>query len=167
MKLELTNHKILKESFESISNIVDEITLTADTEALHLKCLSRDHITFIIMDLEKTVFDTYQCETPEKISIDCSEFMKILKKCKPQDTLEIQTDEHNLTLIFKGDATKTFKIRLIDLEYDNPTPPQLNLPCNINIPSKLIKDYVDDMAVFSDKLNFEIDENYFIITIIN
>lgn len=47
------------------------------------------------------------------------------------------------------------------MEYDNPTPPNIDLPCKITIPSTLLKNYIDDMGFFSDKLDFIIDENYF------
>lgn len=161
-KLELTDHKLIKNAFESISHIVDEITLTADSEALHLKCLSRDHITFITMDLEKTVFDEYQCDVPEKIAIDCTEFMKILKRLKNSDILELNLDntKNTFNIIMKGDAVRKFNIQLIDMEYDNPTPPEINLPCTVNLPSDLLKSYVEDIEVFSDKLYFIVDENY-------
>ena len=80
-KIELTNHKTIKNAFESIEKIVDEITLTADKEGIHLRSLDKSHITFIMMELNYKLFDQYQCDEPTKIQIDCTEFMKILKKC--------------------------------------------------------------------------------------
>lgn len=159
-RLELSQNNIFKNAFESISRIVDEVTMTADSEALHLKCLSRDHITFVTMDLEKTLFDEYQCDEPEKIAIDCTELMKVLKKCKSNDMLEMGTDESSLYLVFKGDATRTFKIRFIDMDYNNPTPPEIKTPCNIPVPSGLIKDYINDMDLYDEKLDITVDENY-------
>ena len=64
-KIELTNHRILKSAFESIEKIVDEITLVADSDGLHLNTLDKSHITFITLDLDKTFFDEYQCDVPE------------------------------------------------------------------------------------------------------
>ena len=159
-KIQLTNHSILKSAFESISMIVDEIALTCDSEAVHLRALDRSHITFVILDLDKTFFDEYQCDEPEQIFLDSGEFTKILKKCKNDDILELQIDDNNLIMTMKGDATRTFKIRLIDIEYDSPTPPKMDIPCRITIRSDLLKDYINDMAMFSDKATFMIDEDY-------
>ena len=159
-RLELADNSIFKNAFESISSIVDEVTLTADSEALHLRCLDKSHITFITMELNKTVFDEYHCDTPEKMAIDCDDFYQLLKKCK-DNILELSTDNTNLLVTFKGDATRKFKLPFIDLEYDNPQPPRIDLPCNVIIPSGLLKDYINDMAFFSEKLNFIVDENYF------
>lgn len=164
MKLEITNHGILKSCFDSISSIVDEITMTADEEGIHLRSLDKSHITFITLELKKSLFDTYECEKPEKIAVDCAEFYKILKKCKNNETLEINIHD-GLNVIMKGDATRKFKISLIDLDYDNPVPPQLNIPVTIDIPSDLLRNYISDLSDFDEKLTFTVDENYFRILV--
>ena len=128
-KVELSNNSVIKNSFESISKIVDEITLTADSEGMHLRALDRSNT--------------------------------ILKKCKNDDILKLSVDESSILIIFDGDARRKFKLPFIDMEYDNPTPPNIDLPCKITIPSTLLKNYIDDMGFFSDKLDFIIDENYF------
>lgn len=160
LKIELINHGTLKSAFESISSIIDEITMTADEESLHLAALSRDHITFINLDLSKEFFDTYECRTPGKFAVDCNDFFTILKKCKKNEILELDVDESAVTMIFKGDATRKFKIRQIDMEYDSPTPPLIEYSCKISIPSGLMKDYINDMTIFSDKIDFLVDEDY-------
>ena len=162
-KLQLTNYGIIKSAFESISKIIDDITITCDSEGMRINALDRSHITFILMDLNKTLFDEYTCDTPEKLPIDGVEFLKILKTGKTNDTLELTVDEGNLIVTFNGDATRTFKIRLIDLEYDNPQPPIIQHPCKINIPSGLMKDYINDMQIFDEKITFLVDEDYLII----
>lgn len=163
-KIELINHKVIKNAFESISKIVNEITLTADKEGIHLRSLDKSHITFITMELNYKLFDQYQCDEPTKIAVDCTEFTKILKKCKTTDTLELTVDEDNLIILMKGDATRKFKLRQIDMEYDNPIPPQIEHPYNITIQSDLLKDYINDMSLYSEVVQFGVDEDYFIIS---
>ena len=160
-KLELADNQIFKNIFESVSSIVDEITLIADNDGLHLRSLDKSHITFITLELNKTLFDEYECDIPEKMAIDCDDFYKLLKKCNRNDILELSKDESNLLITFAGDAKRKFKLPFIDMEYDNPVPPRIDLPCKISIPSNLLKDYISDMGFFSDKLDFIIDENYF------
>jgi len=164
LKIELTNHGTLKSCFESISRIVDEITLVADSDGLHLSTLDKSHIIFITLDLKKTFFDMYQCDVPEKIAIDCTEFHKVLKKSKSSDILELSLDEGYFNVILKGDATRKFSIPLIDLHYEHAVPPTLELPYTIKIPSGLLKEYIDDMDMYSEKLTFTLDEDYFIVS---
>jgi len=159
-QVELTDHKILKEAFESIAKITDEIVLECTSESIQLNALDKSHITFITMELDKTLFDTYQCDTPEKIFIDANDFMKMLKKANTSEILQLNIDETGLLITLKGDAVRKFKIQFIDFEYNSPQPPMIETPCNITIPSKLLKEYINDMSDFNDKLTFQVDENY-------
>lgn len=158
--LELSDNSIFKTAFESIASIIDDVTLTADSEGLRLAALDRSHITFINMDLRHDLFDEYVCDSPEKICIDPTELLKILKKCKTDDILKLNVDESNLIIVFDGDATRKFKIRLIDEEYETPQPPMIDHPVNLTIPSDLLRDALNDMNLFSDKLTFTINQDY-------
>ena len=160
-KIELTDNSIFKEAFDSISRIVDEVMCEVDSEGFRLTALDRSHITFVAFKLNKELFDTFECDVSEKICFDTQDFMKILKRAKKTDTLGLESDGANLIIKFYGDVDKVFKIRLLDLEYDNPTPPTLNTPVSVSMMSSLLKDCLTDMELFSDTLYFMVDSEYF------
>lgn len=160
-KIELSDTKIFKSAFEAISTIVDEIICVIDSEGFRVTALDRSHISFVNLDLKPTVFDEFECPLPEKITIDTSEFMKILKRMKGSDVLRLTMDEGNLIITMIGDADREFKLRLIDTEYDIPQPPALEPPVTLNIPSELLKDCLADALLFGESLYFSVDEDYF------
>lgn len=160
-KIELSDTKIFKSAFEAISTIVDEIICVIDSEGFRVSALDRSHISFVNLDLKPTVFDEFECDMPEKITIDSAEFMKILKRMKGSDILHLSLDEGNFIVKFIGDADRVFKLRLIDSEYDAPEPPALEPPVCVTVPSELVKDCLTDMALFAEKLYFMVDEDYF------
>lgn len=163
-KLILKDNNIIKESFESISTIVDEVICHIDSEGFRVNAIDRSHICFISLNLKKELFDEYQCTIPDKICIDTIEFMRILKRLKKDDTLTLQTDnENNLTIIMDGLTERTFNIRLIDLEYETPTPPTLETPANITIETSLFKDFITDSELFNENLTIRIDPEYFTV----
>ena len=159
-KLELSDNTIFKEAFESITAIVDEVICVVDSEGFRINAIDRSHIVFVTLDLQPTVFDEFECMEPERITIDTSEFMKILKRMNKQDTLTLCNDEGNLIIKLTGDVDREFKIRLIDSDYETPQPPTLEPPCRIEVESGLIKDCITDMELFSETLYFQIDEDY-------
>lgn len=161
MELELANNSILKDIFETISTIVDEIGLECDSEGIRLQAIDRSHITFVTLDLQSSIFDNYKCETPEKVCIDTNELMKILKRCKNNDTLKIESDTSSLYITFEGDSLRRFNLRLIDLEYESPQPPTLNPPVTLTIPVGTLNDFLNDMELFGETIKFTVDENYF------
>jgi proliferating cell nuclear antigen len=160
-KAVLSDSNILKTSFDAISSIVDEVQMQADEEGLRLDALDRSHITFVHLELKKNVFDEYQCKEPLKINVDTEELMKVLKRAKSEDMVELTTDEGNLIITFEGEARRTFKIRLIDIEYEAPSPPQLDYPTEFEIPFSLLKDSIQDIGIVSDKIALQIDEDKF------
>ena len=159
-KLELSDNAIFKTVFDSIASIIDEVTIVFDSEGMRLNALDRSHITFITLELAPEVFDSYICDTPEKVTVDCDRFNKILKKCKTNDIIQLTMDEGNFIIVFEDDATRRFKIRVIDTEYETQTPPNINHNINITVPSNMVQDALNDMMIFSDKLKLLIDENY-------
>ncbi|WJI09598.1 proliferating cell nuclear antigen (pcna) [Methanobacterium sp. CWC-01] len=160
-KAVLSDSNILKTSFDAISSIVDEVQMQADEEGLRLDALDRSHITFVHLELKKNVFDEYQCKEPLKINVDTEELMKVLKRAKAEDMVELTTDEGNFIITFEGEARRTFKIRLIDIEYEAPSPPQLDYPTELEVPFSLLKDSIQDIGIVSDKIALQVDEDKF------
>ena len=160
-KAVLTDPSILKTSFDAISSIVDEVQMQTDNEGLRLDALDRSHITFVHLELKADLFDDYSCSEPQKINVDTEELMKVLKRAKADDVLELSLDEGNLIVTFEGEARRVFKIRLIDIEYEAPTPPELEYPTEFEVPFSLLKDSIQDIEIFSDKIIFTVDEDKF------
>ncbi len=163
MILELVDIAIFKDAFDSISKIVDEVVCDVDSSGFHVTAIDRSHICFVELNLEPTVFnEQFDVESPVRLCIDTQEFMRILKRAKKTDVLKLCTaDEGNLIINFLGDVDRKFKIRLIDMEYESPRVPDLELPCGVEVDSGLLKDAIVDMELFSDKLIFLIDNECF------
>lgn len=161
-KLELIDNNIFKTAFESITHIVDEVVCTIDSEGFRVTALDRSHVTFVSLDLKATVFDFFECDVPSKLFLDTKEFNQILKRCKNSDVLVLSDDANNLHIEFKGDVDRLFKIRLMDVEYEQRVPPSLNPPVVIDVPSSLLKDCLTDMELFNENLKFSINSEYFI-----
>lgn len=163
-KLVLSDTSIIKESFESISKIVDEVVCEVDEDGFRLSAMDRSHICFCFLDLKASTFDEYTCDVPEKICIDTTDFMKILKRGKKSDILSLSNDEfNNLIIGMSGDADREFKLKLIDISYESPVPPAIEFPASVSVSSGVVKDAIVDMEVFSDKLYFIVDEESLII----
>ena len=152
MKLELYNPSIFKDVFSCISHIVDECKLEFSNFGLTINALDKSHITFISLDFKYGLSDTYEVPENETILIDTVQFINVLNRCKNDDTLKMETNEGNLILTFEGDSTKTFKLRLIDNEYETPQPPSIEYPVSVSVPSNLIKDTFSDICKMVSKV---------------
>ena len=163
MRLELSNPRIFKDIFESITHIVDEIQLNFDNDGIHCNALDKSHITFCNLELKPSLFDEYECNTPENVLLDTERFMKILKRMNNNDIMRMGLDEGNFIIIFEGDATREYKIRLLYEEYESPQPPMIDHPVYVNIPTNVMLDSLKDLDVFSENLSLSVDEDYLFI----
>jgi proliferating cell nuclear antigen len=161
-KAVLSDSNILKTSFDAISSIVDEVQMQADSEGLRLDALDRSHITFVHLELKNGLFDEFICDEPLKINVDTEELMKVLKRSKSDDIVELSVDEGNLIVIFEGEARRRFKIRLIDIEYEAPSPPDLEYPTEFEVPFILLKNSIQDIEIVSDKIVLAVNADKFI-----
>ena len=162
MKFEISNNKIIRDSLETVCIIIDELCFEADSEGIRLRALDKSHISFIDMEWKSILFDTYQCSEPCSFTVDASELLKIIKRIKPDDVLSLGLDEGNLILKYNGDSTRTFKLRLIDVEYETPTPPTVEYPVTLQIPVDVFNDAIVDAELYGEKISLSVDNDYFI-----
>ena len=162
MKFEISNNRIIKDCLETICIIIDELVFEADSEGIRLRALDKSHISFIDMEWKSILFDTYQCKEPCSFTVDASELLKIIKRIKGDDVLSLGLDEGNLILTYNGDSTRTFKLRLIDVEYETPTPPTVEYPVTLQIPVDVFNDAVTDAELYGEKISLSVDNDYFI-----
>ncbi len=164
-KLVTYDINIIKSAFAGITEVVDEIQIQLDDEGLRLNALDKPHMVFVHLELKSSVFDEYSIHGPLSLNIDTVEFMKVLNRCKPKDILTLESDGDNIIITFEGESTRTFKIRLIDLEYEAPVPPSIDYDFQVELPVTLLKDALSDISVFSDKLHIrrEVEDNHIYI----
>ena len=160
MKLETSNPGIIKDITETIATIIDECKLNITEDGIQINALDKSHITFIELSIRKTLFDEYHCETPEQALIDTNQLLQILRRCKNDDILKIETTPTHMILIFDGESSKRFRVSLIDNEYESPVPPSIDYPVEITVPSNLIKDSLGDSKLFGESISFTVDEDY-------
>ncbi len=158
-KLILSDPSIFKTSFDAISSIVDEVQIEVDSDGLRLNAIDRSHITYVHLELKESLFDIFQCDKPIKLNLDTEELMKVLKRSKSDDVMELTVDAGSLVVTFEGAVKKTFKVKLIDLEYDTPTPPEIEYPITIGIPIGTLKETIQDIEIVADRVEFNIDDD--------
>lgn len=160
-KAEIENIKTLKSILEGVSRIVDEICIEIDSDGLRTSALDRSHISFIGFDLGMEFFTEFTLDEPLKVYVDCDELLKIIRRGKTDDTLIISADENNITIIFDGEAKRTFTIRQIDAEYTSQSLPDVPYTLNnLPIPFTYFKDSMGDIGMCGDKLLIHVNETY-------
>lgn len=138
--------------------------MIAKEDGIYMDAIDRSHITFVHLELKNELFDEYSVDGEEKINIDTEELVKVLKRVRSTEIITLETDENNLIISIENDAKRSFRIRLIDISYEKPKTPKLDLPVSVEVPVDVLRDAIRDLEMFNDKIVFEVDENKLLIT---
>lgn len=162
MRIVSDEAQAIKSIFEAAANIVDELSIKVNDESFKFDSLDSSHITFVHSELKPEYFTEYKCDEPAELNVDTEEVMKVLKRAKSDDTLILEYDEGNLIITMERlDVKRIFRVRLIDIEYEQPSPPDLEYPSTFLVPFDLFKNGIQDVEVIGDKVAFIVDEDKF------
>jgi proliferating cell nuclear antigen len=164
-RAELSNPNILKTIFDSVSSIIDEVKIKIDSDGIRLNAIDRGHYTFINLNLEPGLFDEFVCDEPETLTIDTVELFNVLKLAKSSDRVILSSDDYFLIVILEGDSRSRFKIKLIEMEYENPDPPELEFLAIFSIETSVLNDMLKKVEAFAPKtantaVTLEVDTDY-------
>ena len=158
MKLE-TSTKDFQTIMEVTDKLLSEIKLECDNDGIRFSGLDKSHICFIKVDFDKSYFESYLCEKPETLIVDTGDFLNVLKRMKLDDRLIIESKEDSLIVKFEGEATRTFRIYLIDAEYDTPMMPTLSYPNeDLEVSFKYWIDSLKDCKLYDQKVKLLLGE---------
>lgn len=163
-KAELSDSKLFKTIFTTLSYIIDEAELKIDSEGIRLKTLDREHITFVGLNLKPELFDEFVCDEPLTLSLDLFQFMKALDLVSVDDRIILSFNDYKLIMVFEGEYQSNFEIGLIEIENEPPNPPELEFSVEIEIGSKVLSEMIKRIEKISDEnisATLEVDGDYF------
>ncbi len=150
---------------DATSALIDEGTLEATPEGVKMRAMDPSHVAMIDFDLPKAVFEEYSCDSETKMGINLGELSKVIKRAKALDALELELDEekNKLKVRFKGAATRTFSLGLLDLSEEELPTPSIEFNAEVGLEAEILKDAIKDAEVVSDHINISADEKSLII----
>jgi proliferating cell nuclear antigen len=111
----LENSRILKGIIEAISFLIDETYVYVYPTGLKLNAIDSSHVAMLLAFLPKELFTDYKCSQDSKIGINVQDLIKILRRAKANDEIQLQLDKkdkNTLLITMKSDkSTRTFKLK--------------------------------------------------------
>jgi proliferating cell nuclear antigen len=175
MKVTITDKK-KKEMFVSLFNVLKNcsslINITFEFELLHIQGMDKSHICLFDVKISKSWFSSYEIVELTKICFDSCFFYSIISTKSDTQDLIIYINDNNediLHIVFdskeketkngetkngetkKGEFKKTFKMNLVEYEYEEMNIPVVDYDAEFSLSTKLIFD------IFSQLNNFGTD----------
>lgn len=165
IKATLNNAKIWKNILDAISTLIDEADFNFDENGIKLRSMDPSHVAMVDLDLQKSAFDDYSCSKPTKARVSIKGMLKLLKRVKSDENLEIVFDESTkkINLTLKGRVTKKFTIPTLEPGGEEAPTPKLTFESKIKMVAKALKEILDDMQAISDNVKLETTTDKFIL----
>ena len=166
MKLTLTEPRLLKEPFNAISELVNDVKLNINKDRIELVAIDPSSVAMVIFKLFSSSFVDYQVNGSVDLSISLDSIKQVLKRAKPSDTVMLQLDEdkRKLKIILRGETSRTFNVALLDIEHKEQKVPDLKFKAKIEMSSATFDEAIQDMDIISDSVSIDVIENKLLIS---
>ncbi|MBI5797300.1 proliferating cell nuclear antigen (pcna) [Candidatus Woesearchaeota archaeon] len=165
MELTLSEPRLLKESMNIISELVNEVTLRVDKDKIEIIAIDPANVAMVDFKLLSSAFLEYSVPKPQELAINLEHLKQILKRAKPSDTVSLALDEdkNRLKIVLKGDGTRTFNIPLITIDEAEQKLPSLQFATKVMMSSSRFDDAIEDMSIISESLSLTSFPDKFLI----
>src|ERR1700756_2383044 len=97
-KATMNDARLFRNLLGAISSLIEEADFTAGPEGIKLRSMDPSHIAMVDFEWPKTAFDSYECTSPTKLRLSVSNLLKLLKRTKSDESVEIVYDDANKKL---------------------------------------------------------------------
>jgi proliferating cell nuclear antigen PCNA len=158
------NVKLLRDSIDTISQLIDDGLFKVKKEGIELTAADRAMVSFVDFKLKASSFDEYECDKEASIGLNLLNFLTVLKRANSSDRLILNLDEKEskLEVILEGDSKRKFAIPLIEISReDMPQIDQLKFSASAEIRADIIDQGITDADIIADSVIMELTPSNF------
>jgi len=163
-KAVLSDISVLRDSMDTISQIIGEGVFKIKKDGILLLAADRAMVSVVDFELKKDAFEKYEFKEEEAIGINIENFLQILKRAKSGDKLSLEVEENKMKMKIEGDSTRKFSIPLLDISVGEiPEVGQLEFQTEMKMKTSVLEEGVEDAGIISDSIVIETKGKKFIM----
>ena len=156
----LSNVKVLKDSIDTIAQIIDEGNFRIRPSGIELMAADRAMVAVVDFKMDAEAFDSYSCDKETAAGLNMINFLTILKRAGSDDKLTLKLNEGRMEILLEGNSRRRFAMPLIDITAEDvPSVAQFEFPASAEISGDIIAKGIDDADIVADSVIMEVDEN--------
>jgi proliferating cell nuclear antigen len=176
MKIQICDKKkkeIFVSLFQVLKNCSSLINITFESELAHIQGMDKSHVCLFDVKIDKKWFSNYEIDETIKICFDSSVFHSIISTKSDNQDLIITMDKKNMDILHinfvsqeikKGDFKKTFKMPLVEYEYEEMHIPTVDYDAEFSLSSKQIADMFSQLSNFGTDIIINCSEENISLT---
>ena len=164
-KIKMTDPKLLRDMFSAIAILVDEATFNVDPEGIQLRAMDPSRVAMVDFQWSKDVFDDYQCDQPQKMCINISELLKLLRRASREEVIEISLNPETarLQISITGRYTRTFNMPTLEPQEEEVPTPKITFKVQAKTTTDGLRQAIEDAQLVSDHVRIEADNDKLVL----
>lgn len=153
--------QVLRDSIDTISQIIDEGIIRLKPEGIQLTAADRAMVAVVDFKLSKDAFKSYECDKETSIGMNMNNFLAMLKRADGKVTLSLDESENKLVLTVEGDSLRNLSIPLIDISQEEIPPiTQLNFSTIAELKGNVLEEGIVDADMVADSIVIEATDSF-------
>lgn len=157
--------KIWKNLLTAISTLIEEADFNTSEAGLKLRSMDPSHVAMVDFEWSKEAFEEYVCDKPTNIRVNITTMLKLLRRSKSEESLEISYDEESkkVDLTLRGKILKKFTMPTLESVDEEVPTPKLSFNARVKLMSETLKEIVEDSETVSDNISFKAKEDKLLV----
>lgn len=161
-KAMMTDTSLFIDSISTIGELIDEGIFNVNKNGLNLLAADRAMVAVVDLKIPATAFDEFKVDKEEKIALNMTNLVSVLKRVKSDDKLSMELKDNVLEIVMKNSSSRRFTIPLLDIsQEDIPPVDQLKFNAKIKVKADVLKSGIEDADVVSDSVVFDASKEKF------
>jgi len=142
-----------KNVVDAMAVLVDEVVFVADEKSLKARAMDPSRVSMFDLEIPDASFGEYRCSGNVKMAVNLEEMARIMRRAGSNDelTLRLDAERNKLSIVlWNGTAERTFKIGLLDMEYEEMQTPSIDTTAEVRMVTGAFRGAVKDAVLVSD-----------------
>ncbi len=164
-KATMNDARLFRNLLGAISSLIEEADFNATPDGIKLRSMDPSHIAMVDFEWPKAAFDSYECAGNTKLRLSVSNLLKLLKRTRSDESIEIVYDEVNkkLNITLKNNIVRKFITPTLEPSSEEVPTPKVPFNARVKITASSLKDIIDDAQAISDNVKLEVSPEKFVV----
>ncbi len=164
-KATMNDARLFRNLLGAISSLIEEADFNATPDGIKLRSMDPSHIAMVDFEWPKAAFDSYECSGNTKLRLSVSNLLKLLKRTRSDESIEVVYDDANkkLNITLKGKIVRKFITPTLEPSTEEVPTPKVPFNARVKITAASLRDIIDDAQAISDNVKLEVTPEKFVV----
>src|SRR5215471_3713181 len=164
-KATMNDARLFRNLIGAISSLIEEADFNATPEGIKLRSMDPSHIAMVDFEWPRTAFDSYECTANTKLRLSVSNLLKLLKRTRSDESIEVLYDDTNkkLNITLKDKITRKFITPTLEPSTEEVPTPKVPFSARVKLTAASLRDIIADAQAISDNVKLEVESEKFTV----